>query len=98
MFIKGNVRKDTRIPFITPVKYSVTVLEMRELRRIYNTAISVDISAGGLGMLTGYPFEEGHVLNFENEINMNDITAKSAIVRWSGKLNDNNYRVGLKFI
>ncbi len=98
MFIKGNVRKDTRTPFIKPVKYSVTVLEMRELRRIYNTAISVDISAGGLGMLTGYSLEEGHVLNFENEINMKGITAKSAIVRWSGKLNGNNYRVGLKFV
>ncbi len=40
---------------------------MRELRRIYDTAVSVDISAGGLGMLTDYPLEEGHVLTFEDE-------------------------------
>jgi hypothetical protein len=98
MFIKGNVRKDTRTPFITPVRYSVSVLEIRELRRINDTAVSVDISIGGLGMLTGYPLEEGHVLTFEDEINMNGITAKSAIVRWSGKLNGNNYRAGLKFV
>lgn len=98
MFIQGNLRKDTRTSFITPVRYSVSVLEMRELRRIYDTAVSVDISAGGLGVLTDYPLEEGHVLTFEDEINMNGITAKSAIVRWSGKLNGNNYRVGLKFV
>ncbi len=98
MFIKGNLRKDTRTPFITPVRYSVPVLDIRELRRIHDTAVSVDISAGGLGVLTDYPLEEGHVLTFEDEINMNGITAKSAIVRWAGKLNGNKYRVGLKFV
>ena len=98
MFIQGNLRKDTRTSFVTPVRYSVSVLEIRELRRIYDTAVSVDISTGGLGILTDYPLEEGHVLTFEDEINMNGITAKSAIVRWSGKLNGNNYRVGLKFV
>ena len=67
MFIKGDVRKFTRTPFITPVKYSVSVLDIRELKRIHDTAVSVDISTGGLGILTDYPLEEGHVLAFEND-------------------------------
>ena len=33
MFIKGDVRKFIRTPFVTPVKYSVSVLDMRELKR-----------------------------------------------------------------
>jgi len=98
MFVEGNLRKDTRTPFVVPVRYSVSVLDMRELKRIHDIAVSVDISTGGLGILTDYPLEEGHVLTFEGKINMNNITAKSAIVRWAGKIDGNKYRVGLKFV
>ncbi len=97
MFIKGDVRKFTRTPFITPVKYSVSVLDMKELKRIHDTAVSVDISTGGLGILTDYPLEEGHVLAFENETRINDITSRAAIVKWTGIIN-NKYRVGLMFV
>jgi hypothetical protein len=97
MFIKGDVRKFTRTPFITPVKYSVFVLDMKELKRIHDTAVSVDISTGGLGILTDYPLEEGHVLTFENETRINDITSRAAIVKWTGIIN-NKYRVGLMFV
>ncbi len=98
MFIKGDLRKDMRKPFVMPVRYSASVSDMRELKQIYDIAVSVDISTGGIGILTDYPFEEGHILTFNDEINMNNITAKSAIVRWSGKVDSNKYRVGLKFI
>lgn len=98
MFVKGNLRKDTRTPFIVPVRYSVSVLDMRELKQIHDIAVSVDISTGGLGILTDYPLEEGHVLTFNDEINMNNVTAKSAIVRWTGKIDGNKYRAGLEFV
>ncbi len=81
-----------------PVRYSVSVLDMRELKQIHDVAVSVDISTEGIGILTDYPLEEGHVLTFNDEINMNNITAKSAVVRWSGKIDGNIYRVGLKFV
>lgn len=98
MFIKGNLRKDKRTPFVMPVRYSVSVLDMRELKQIHDVAVSVDISTEGIGILTDYPLEEGHVLTFNDEINMNNIAAKSAIVRWAGKIDGNKYRVGLKFV
>lgn len=98
MFIKGNVREYTRTPFISPVGYFVTVLEVRELKRIHGSAVSVDISKGGLGIITDYPLEAGHVVSFDEEIKINNTTAKAAIVRWTGKINNNKYRVGLRFV
>ncbi|MFZ6016030.1 MAG: PilZ domain-containing protein [Nitrospirota bacterium] len=98
MFIKGNVREYSRTSFVTPVKYSVSVMDVRELKKIHDTAVSVDISKGGIGMITGYPLEAGHVLTFEDEIKINSIIAKAAIVKWTGRIDRDKYRVGLKFI
>jgi len=98
MFVKGDLRSHVRTSFIKPVRYYLSVLDANELKRIRNAAVSVDISAGGLGMLCDFPFEKGHVLTFEEEISTNGITAKAAIVRWAGKVDGNKYRVGLKFI
>ena len=87
-----------RTIFVKLIRYSVlSVLDMRELKHIYDTAVSVDISEGGIGIISSYPLTAGHVLTFEDEIKIKDITAKSAIVRWAEKINDNKYRVGLKF-
>lgn len=98
MFITGDLRERIRTPFVKPIRYSASVLDMRGPKRIYDTAVSIDISEGGLGIITSYPFEAGHVLTFEDEIKINDITAKSAIVRWAEKINGNKYRAGLKFV
>ncbi len=98
MFIKGNLREDTRTPFVSPVKYSVSVLDLHELKQVNNIAVSVDISTGGLGILTDFPLEQGHVLTFNDEIKINNITSKkAAVVKWKGRING-TYRVGLKFV
>jgi len=97
MFITGDLRECMRTLFVKLIKYSVSVLDMKEPKRIYDTAVSIDISEGGIGIITSYPLEAGHVLTFEDEIKIKDITAKSAIVRWAEKINGNKYRVGLKF-
>jgi hypothetical protein len=98
MFVKGDLREGRRTSFVTPVRYSVSVLETKGLKTIHDAAVSIDIDAGGLGILTGYPLETGHILTFKDEININGIEAKSAVVRWSGKFENNKYRVGLKFM
>jgi hypothetical protein len=97
MFVTGDLRECMRTLFVKLIRYSVSVLDMKEPKHIYDTAVSVDISKGGIGIITSYPLETGHVLTFEDEIKVKDITAKSAIVRWAEKINDNKYRVGLKF-
>jgi len=98
MFIKGNLREHERTSFITPLKYSVSVLNMQELKKVHNVAVSVDISDDGLGIITDFPVQQGHVLTFEDhkEIN-NGIFKKAAIVRWTGKIHS-QYRAGLKFV
>ena len=97
MFVKGDLRSHVRTSFIRPVRYYLSVLDANELKRIRNDGVSVDISAGGLGMLSDFPFEKGHVLTFEEEISTNGM-AKAAIVRWQVKLMEISTVVGLKFI
>jgi hypothetical protein len=98
MFIKGSFREYERKPFVTPVKYSVTVLNSQELRKVHNVAVSIDISSRGLGIITDFPLEQGHVLTFENEIKIDGvISRRAAVVKWTGKTNG-KYRVGLEFV
>jgi len=98
MFITGDLRKFIRTPFVKHIKYSVSASDMNESMHTRDTAVSIDISKGGLGIITSCYLDAGRVLTFEDEIKINSITAKSAIVRWAEKINGNNYRVGLKFV
>ncbi len=90
MFIKGNLREYTRTPFVKTLRYSVS------MKKLNDTAVSVDISTGGLGMIACYPLEPGHVLIFEDEIT--NIKTKSAVVKWIRKINNGEYRIGLNFL
>ena len=95
---KNDLRQHKRTPLGMSVGYSAVALIFREVKNISDTAVSVDISNGGLGIVTGCPLEKGHVVIFENEIEVNNIKAKVAVVRWVNKVEGNKYRVGLKFI
>ncbi|GAB4419726.1 MAG: hypothetical protein OHK0032_15610 [Thermodesulfovibrionales bacterium] len=87
-------RQFKRTSFTETIGYSVSVLEFRELKRLNLKAEAVDISEGGLGIITDYPLEPGHVLRFTGEIEQ-----KAGIVSWAMKIGDNSrYRVGIKFI
>ena len=98
MFIKGNLREHERTSFVTPLKYSVSVLNMQELKKVHNVAVTVDISDEGLGIITDFPVQQGHVLTFEDDKQINNgIFNKAAIVRWTGKIYS-QYRAGLKFV
>ena len=69
-----------------------------ELKKIYHTGVSVDISEGGLGMITDYPLKAGDILTFEDGVKSSNITAKIAIVRWTQNIEGKKYRVGLRFV
>jgi c-di-GMP-binding flagellar brake protein YcgR len=69
-----------------------------EFKKITDSAVAVDISRGGIGLLTRFLLETGHVMIFDNEIKVNGITAKIGVVRWVDRSNNSKYRVGLKFI
>ena len=91
-------RKYERTPFVNPIRYSVTISDIEKLETIHNICISVNISEGGLGIISDYSLKEGYILIFEEEIKINNITAKASIVRWARKIGSDRYRVGLKFV
>jgi len=99
MFVKGNLREYTRTYFVKQIRFFVDSHE-KSVDDFYNqeTAVSVDISKGGIGIFTTYPLKEGQFLTFEDEIHTRKVKAKSAVVRWAGKINGSRYRVGLQFI
>ena len=75
------------------IRYSVSVLEFKELKRLNLSGNIVDISEEGLGIQTYYPVEPGHVLTFSNGIDQ-----KAGIVRWSSVIRDDIYRAGVEFV
>jgi len=97
MFVKGNLREYTRNYFVKQMRFFVNSHGKGEDNFDNETAVSVDISKGGIGIFTTYPLKEGQLLTFEDEIRDHRIRAKSAVVRWSSKINGNRYRVGLQF-
>jgi c-di-GMP-binding flagellar brake protein YcgR len=98
MFVKGNLREYTRTYFVKQIRFFVNSHDKSEDDFDQETAVSVDISKGGLGIFTTYPLKEGQLLTFQDEIHVRKVQAKSAVVRWSGKINGSRYRVGLKFV
>ena len=97
---ENNLREYTRTSIVMPIRYSTVVFNFRELRNISDTAVSFDISNGGIGFLTGYQLEKGHVVIFKEEIATNGRKAKVAVVIWVKKAEGEiyKYRVGLKFV
>ena len=97
MFVKGNLREYTRTYFVKQIKFFNSTMTGKK-DPVSETAVSVDVSKGGIGIFTTYPLKEGNVIHFEDEIRSHAVKATSAIVRWSNKINGSRYRVGLQFM
>lgn len=93
-------RKNERRPFVKTVRYYLFyyLLLMEKLEKIHGNAVSLDISEGGLGMITDYPLKGKDILFFEHEIKVNDFVTNSAVVKWVLEIETNRYRVGLEFV
>ncbi len=91
-------RKYERKPFVKPIRYYLKTSHMDKLNKIYNDGVSVDISKGGLGMITDFPLARGDVLYFDPEIKTSESTKNISIVRWALEIEENKYRVGLEFV
>jgi len=94
----GKLRRYKRRPFVAPIKYHLLVTDKGKLEKIYGNGVLVDISEGGLGMITDYPLEVEHILIFQDEVNINNITARASVVKWALEMEKNKYRVGMEFI
>ena len=95
MFIKGRLHEDKRKSSIKVIRYAVSPLSSQSMEMARQRAVSLDISNGGMGIITDFPLEQGQSLTFEDEIFL--ISKRVALVKWTEKRN-NKYRVGLKFV
>lgn len=91
-FARGK-RKYTRLPVGKTVTYSLLRDDGTE-EETGLQAHAVDISDGGIGILTERPLEHGRALRFHDEV-----AQGTGIVRWRIKfVHRNIYRIGIQFI
>jgi hypothetical protein len=95
----GNFRrKHPREYHVSFVRYYLNVSNLGKVMEVYDVGVSVDISSGGLGLITRYPLEVGHCLLFENVNMVNNMRVDVSVVRWTEKFRDQMFRVGLEFV
>ncbi len=90
-FVK-KTRKFPRRPHVQKLNIAMTVLGEGETQRCHTSAKSVDISPGGIGLVTSYPLRAEQVLSLR--ANMDD---KTGIVVWSSMEENDTCRVGVRF-
>ncbi len=91
-------RKYERKPFDKSVKFYLFLhTDKLKLNMDDCEAVSVDISEKGLGIITDHPMTTGDTLFFKEDLKVNKIIVRSAIVRWVREIENNKYRAGLQF-
>jgi hypothetical protein len=89
----GEKRKCTRTAADIEFEYTMTVLEDRNLRRITSEATAVDRCEKGMGFLTGFRLEPGHILR----MNVPAASPQPFMVKWVRELSG-KFRVGGIFL
>lgn len=84
-------RESERRPDAGTISYSLNVFHNWELKSTMK-ADMIDISAGGIGMMTSHQLRQGTVLRFGGALGN-----RSGIVKWS-VANERGCRAGIKFI
>ena len=85
-------RKFPRAPYSETINLFMTVIDQGEVKRWSLQAKSVDISNGGIGLLTNYPLRESQVVSFGE-----DLGNKTGVVVWSTMSDNEVCRAGVKF-
>ena len=88
-------RKHTREPYTVSLDFTVLLTQESEFKRVAAKGKTVDKSPSGIGIITDFPLEAGHVLKWNDEDNRSILHL--AMVRWSQQV-DGLYRAGLLLI
>jgi hypothetical protein len=83
-------RKYTRERYVGTIDVTVSVIKSNALERVRLNAETVDISQGGIGIVVETPLEGFVRLSGAAE-------RKVGTVMWNRKLDNNKYRVGIRF-
>lgn len=75
------------------IECAVSVYEDRIMKYLLLKCRAIDLSKKGIGFLSSYPLEEGHVIRFGND----KVNKRIGVVKWCKK-EDVSYRVGVMFV
>lgn len=90
-----NRRMHAREIYEDSINFTVLFMDSADFMRVNASGRVVDAGKAGLGLVTEFPLEAGHVLEWDDK--HVDGKLHIAMVRWSEKSND-HYRAGLMFI
>jgi hypothetical protein len=88
-------RRHTREPYTIALEFTVLLTQSTELKRIVARGETVDKSPAGIGLITDFPLEAGHVLEWDDQHNRGNLHI--ALVKWARHI-EGSYRAGLIFI
>jgi len=88
-------RKHLRENYTVAIDFTVLLTQSSEYKRITSSGQTIDKSAGGLGIITDFPLEAGHVLQWDDQHKRGNL--HMAVVKWAQPAG-NSYRAGLFFI
>ncbi len=84
-----------REPHNDAIKFTVLFMRASDFMREHTSGEILDASNSGLGLVTTFPLEAGHVLEWDDRLQEGNLHI--AMVRWAEKLNE-HYRAGVMFI
>jgi len=84
-----------RIRCDDPLEFTVLHMEISDLKRVRSNGRMIDSSEGGVGLVTEFPLQSGHVLEWHDKHHKGHLHI--GLVKWSLKQND-HYRAGLALI
>jgi len=88
-------RRFERIPCDDPLEFTVLHTDISDLKRVRSGGNMIDSSEGGVGLVTEFPLQSGHVLEWHDKRRKGHLHI--GLVKWSFKQN-NHYRAGLALI
>ena len=88
-------RRYERKPCDDPLEFTVLHMDVSDLKRIRSMGKMIDSSEGGIGLMTEFPLQSGHVLEWHDKHHKGHLHI--GLVKWSRKQNE-HYRAGLALI
>jgi len=89
---RRSKRRHERRPLRGSFDYSIKISEPEEFKILTLKGDMVDISDGGMGIVTDYSLLAGQVIEIEG------LARKSGVVKWISMVDGNAFRAGIEFI
>ena len=88
-------RTHPRENYSVAIDFTVLLTQSSEYKRVASSGQTVDKSPAGLGIITDFPLEAWHVLQWDDQHRKGNL--HMAVVKWTQPV-ENRYRAGLVFI